>query len=122
MMPFARIDCASSSNRSCSKTRRGWKGLASIWSISRYKGVSSCLASSAAVAGVWSAVGRPRIRASMPLPSALRGSGLFMVEDLLGELDITFGALRTGVVGEDRLPEAGSFGQTNTARNDGFEN
>src|ERR1035437_10220986 len=60
--------------------------------------------------------------APIPLPSALRGcSDLLMVEDLFGEFDIAFRPLGSGVIGQDGFAEAGCFGQTNAAGDDGPE-
>ena len=64
---------------------------------------------------------RAGIRALMPLPSALRVSGLLMVEDLFCELDVALRAFRAWIIGENRLTETGRFGQANTAGDYGFE-
>src|ERR1035437_134650 len=60
--------------------------------------------------------------APIPLPSALRGcSDLLMVEDLFGEFDIAFRPLGSGVISKDGFTEAGRFGQTYAAGDDGPE-
>src|SRR5260370_19762218 len=61
--------------------------------------------------------------AASPLPSALRclSVAVLIGQYLLGELDIALSALRPGIVHENRLAEAGSLGEANAARNDGFE-
>src|SRR5258708_3106838 len=56
-----------------------------------------------------------------PLPSALRGSFLFIGEYFFRELDVGFGALRSRIVHQYRLTVAGGFGETNAAGDDGFE-
>src|SRR5690242_11231044 len=105
MIPLARMDWASSASFSWSKARRGWSGLGSMLALGMVCAASVC--------GAWVSAGtamgvvRAGMRALMPLPSALRVSGLFMVEDLFGEFDVAFGAPRTGVVSEDRLAETG---------------
>src|SRR6185369_15112947 len=100
------MDCASSSRRSFWKTRRGWRGLASMASI----GTVRSAASTATGAGGGACVRLPS-SVFMPLPSALRGfSVLFMVEDLFGESNVAFGAAGTGVIAQDRLTEAGGLG------------
>src|SRR5689334_10175391 len=73
------------------------------------------------VAGVCRAVARPRISASIPLPSALRESGLFMVKYLLGEFYVALCTFGARVVGENRLAETWGFGEADASRNDGFE-
>src|ERR1035437_8579138 len=68
---------------------------------------------------MWVRVGRS---APIPLPSARRGcSGLLMVENLFGESDIAFRPLGSGVIGQDGFAEAGRFGQTYAAGDDGPE-
>src|SRR5437773_11691388 len=59
-------------------------------------------------------------RALRPLPSALRVT-LVMVDDLLGQLQITFCSTRLNVVQNDGLSVAGGLGQTDVSRNDRLE-
>src|ERR1035437_1125549 len=72
-------------------------------------------------AGGWMG-GRVGRSAPIPLPSARRGwSGLLLVENLFGEFDIAFGPLGSAVICQDGFAEAGRFGQTNAAGDDGPE-
>src|SRR5688572_19081482 len=106
MMPLDLIDCASSASLSAWKTRRGCSGLGSIESIGTVRAADS----SAGCGAAGEAVLRGGRSEPRPLPSTLREvSVLLMVQDLLGKLDITFRALRAGVIGQNRLPEAGGF-------------
>src|SRR4051812_904425 len=109
MMPLARIDAASSCSRSGSKTRLGWTGLASISSMRIVWGLTAAAGAEAAAAG--SATGALRVgrRAVNPLPSALRGpsGGLFIGENLLGQLNVGLGSFRANVVTQDWLAVAG---------------
>src|SRR5947209_16917856 len=106
------MDCASSASRSLWNIRRGCSGLGSMPSIGTDR-ETSC--ATGAGARVGSSVPSPR-------PSALRElSGLFMVENLFGEFDIAFGAARSRIVSQNRLPEARRFRQPNAPRNHGFE-
>src|SRR5579871_621260 len=116
MMPLARMDCANSSSRSASNVRRGWRGFGSMESMAMVWAFSTG-------AGVGGAVGgRVGSSAPSPLPSALRGfSVLFMIEDLFRELDVAFGAFRSGVVAQNRFPKAGSLRQPNASRDDGLK-
>src|ERR1051326_8205746 len=117
MMPLDLIDCASSSSFSGANVRRGWIGFGSMRSRT-----TSCARSGAGAGTSATAVVREGSRAPSPLPSALRElSGLFMVQDFFGELDITFGPFGSGVVGENRFPEAGRLGEANAAGNHGLE-
>src|ERR1035438_4072303 len=123
MIPLARIDWASSSNRLSSKTRRGCSGFGSMASTGRWS-ADSCGSHGSgdgmgAGCGMWVRVGRS---APIPLPSARRGcSDLLMVEDLFGESDIAFRPLGSGVIGQDGFAETGRFGQANAAGDDGAE-
>src|ERR1035438_4821669 len=116
------MDCASSSRRLVWKTRRGCRGLGRIWSIGMVREDSR---GSAGVGGMGASGGvgeRVGKSAPIPLPRARRGcSGLCMVEDLFGELDIAFRPLGSGVVGEDGFAEAGGLGQSDAAGDNGLE-
>src|SRR5579863_9155067 len=119
-MPLARMDCASSASRSLWKARRGCSGLGSMEATGMFCAASAWAGASGRGAGAGVRVGRSAL---MPLPSALREvSGLFMFEDLFGELDIAFGAAGTGIVGQDRFAETGRLRQADASGNDGFEN
>src|ERR1017187_192309 len=123
IIPLARIDWASSSNRLSSKTRRGcsgfgWMASTGIWSADSC-GSHGSGGGMGAGCWMWVRVGNS---APIPLPSARRGcSDLLMVEDLFGEFDIAFRPLGSGVIGQDGFAEAGRFGQTDAARDDGPE-
>src|SRR6185437_5074073 len=117
IMPFERIDCASSESRSSWKTRRGWRGFASIASMLSVVGDSGAAASGGGVK-----VGFVGSSAPRPLPSALRElSGLFMVEDFFGELDVALRTLGARVVRKDGFAEARGFRESNTAGDDCLE-
>src|SRR5437763_15152450 len=120
MIPLARIDWAGSSSRFFSNVRRGWSGFGSMRSI----GTSVvCSGGVGAAGGGAAGVGRVGSSAPRPLPSALREvSGLFMVQNLFGELNVALGTAGSGVVGQDRLAEAGGLRQANAARNHRLEN
>src|ERR1039457_2626509 len=123
IIPLARIDWASSSNRLSWKTRRGCSGFGWMASTGMLNADSCGSHGSGDGMGagcwMWVRVGRS---APIPLPSALRGcSGLLMVEDLFGEFDIAFGPLGSGVIGEDGFAETGRLGQTYAAGDDGAE-
>src|SRR5579862_2528571 len=101
MMPWARIETASSSSLSGWNTVRGCRGLGLIASIGRVFGRGSRAGAGAIAEGTAGAlgggptwVGRTGKSAERPLPSALRGlsSALFIGEDLLGEFNIALGA------------------------------
>src|SRR6185436_17526616 len=103
MIPFARMELASSCMRSGSNTRRGWTGFGSISSIRIRVGVSGVGAGCAAAALVTGGLfGKSAVS---PLPSALRGpsGSLFIGENLLGQLDITFSARGTHIIAQDGL-------------------
>ena len=57
-------------------------------------------------------------RAESPLPSALRclSVPVFILKDLLGELDIAFRAARPGVIHQNGLSVAGRFRQADASR------
>src|ERR1039457_1799338 len=119
MMPLARIDWASSPRRSGWKTRRGCRGFGSMSVME-----TGCGFSSRSAAGGWWRGACVRVGSSvlMPLPSALRGlSGLFMVQNLLRQLDVAFRAPGTGIVAQDRFAEAGGFRQADAAGDHGPE-
>src|SRR6266566_87836 len=122
MIPFARMEFASSCIRSGSKTRRGWTGLGSISSMRTLVGVcgvgNDCVWLSATTSGLGGN------RAVNPLPKALRGAscGLFIGEHLLGQLDITFGSLGAKIIAQDGFAIAGSFGEANIPRDYGSKN
>src|SRR5580692_8983929 len=64
-------------------------------------------------------VGRSALR---PLPSTLRAlSGLFTVQNLLCQLNVTFRTRGAGVVGQNRLAKARRLSQAYAPRNDGVE-
>src|ERR1017187_1941038 len=115
MMPWVRIDCASSARRSGRKTRRGCRGFGSIESIGAEEAVSPGTGSGSGREGA-----RVGSRALSPLPSALRGvSTLFMVQDLFRELNVTLRATGAGIVAENGLAEAWRLRQSDAAGNDG---
>src|SRR5690348_13039858 len=117
MMPLMRIDWASSASRSDWNTRRGWSGLGSMTSMETARSATSVSVSCSG--GAW--VRLPR-SVCIPLPSALRGlSILFMVQNLFGELDVSFGSFGTGIVCQDRLSETRRLREANTARDNGSE-
>src|ERR1700719_3725808 len=101
MMPLARIEAASSSRRSGSKTVRGCIGLGSIESIGRCVG---------AAAGVLTRAGR---RAERPLSNTLRCSSvpLVILENLLREPDVALGRPGPGIVHKDRFSVTWRFSQ-----------
>src|SRR5438477_10893713 len=117
MMPFARIEFASSCIRSGSNTRLGCTGLGSISSIRIRLGVSGIGAGCGAAAAEAEAVGRFGRSAVRPLPNALRGpsGGLFISEYLLGQLDITFGSFGANIVADNRLTVAWRLGEPDIA-------
>src|SRR3954467_4836272 len=100
--------------------RRGWSGFGSIESMGTERAASvGCAGAIGAGGGAWV---RAERSALSPLPSTLRGfSVLFMVEDLLRELNVAFGAFRTRVVAKDRFAEARRFRQADAAGNHGRE-
>src|SRR6266702_3839049 len=122
MIPFERMEFASSCIRSGSKTRRGWTGLGSISSMRMLVGVlkvgDECGGFSATTSGLGAN------RAVSPLPKALRGAscGLFIGEYLLGQLDITFRSLGANIIAQDGFSIAGSLGEANVPRDDGSKN
>src|SRR5438067_7995380 len=69
------------------------------------------------------AAGRPGSSDESPLPSALRGLSitLFISDDFLCQLQVTFGAAGPGIVGQNGFSIAGSLGQADTSRNRGFQ-
>src|SRR5512142_661713 len=79
-----------------------------------------------AAAGSWCS-GRGAVRlgrsAVRPLPSALRGFSMVLLirKDLLGQFDIALGSFGAKVVYEDRLAEAGCFGEADASGDDGLE-
>src|ERR1019366_7215409 len=116
------MDCASSSRRLVWKTRRGCRGLGRIWSIGMVREDSRGSAGVGGTGASGGGGGRGGKSAPIPLPRARRGcSGLCMVEDLFGELDIAFRPLGSGVIGEDGLAETGGFGQPDASGDDGAE-
>src|ERR1039457_3466113 len=123
IIPLARIDWASSSNRLSSKSLRGcsgfgWMASTGIWSADS---CGSHGAGDGMGAGCWMWV-RVGSSAPIPLPSARRGcSDLLMVENLFGESNIAFRPLGSGVIGQDGFAETGRFGQANAAGDDGAE-
>src|SRR5438477_12356296 len=101
MMPFARIEAANSSRRSIWKLTLGWTGLGWTESIGRLVGSWKAGAAAAAVPDDTDAgSGRPGSSAERPLPSALRclSIALPILEDLLAEFDVAFGASRASIV------------------------
>src|SRR5579859_3349336 len=124
MMPLARMEAANSSKRSIWNTTLGWTGLGWTESIGKRDGASetSAGAAAAAVASPDDAGdtgrGRPGSSAERPLPSALRcfSIALLILEDLLGEFDVAFGASRAWIVHQDWFTKAGGFSETDTAR------
>src|ERR1017187_7316561 len=118
MMPFERIDCASSARRSAWKTRRGCIGFGSMEWMGTVCAAGSVTGSVEAGTGC----GRVGSSAPRPLPSALRGlSGLFMIQNLFRQLDVAFRAPRAGVICQDWLAEARRFSKAYAPRNHGLE-
>src|SRR5689334_9857190 len=115
------MDWASSSILPFSNVRRGWSGFGSIRSIA----TSVVCSGSGGIGGVAGVTGAGRVGSSAPrpLPSALRElSGLFMIQNLFGQLDITFGTLRARIVGQYWFAEARRLGEPHAAGNHGLEN
>src|SRR5258708_17858421 len=122
MIPFERMEFASSCIRSGSKTRRGWTGLGSISSMRMLVGVCAVGADCVGLPATTRGLGGNS--AVNPLPKALRGAscGLFIGEYLLGQLDITFGSFGANIIAQDGFPIAGSLGEANIPRDDGPKN
>src|SRR5689334_21002502 len=119
MIPFARMDAASSSSPSALKEVRGCIGLGWIKPRGNVPGpVAAGVEAGAVAAAVGPGWPRPGRRAERPLPSALRGlsSALLISHDLLSKFYIALGSPRTRVVHQYRLTVAGRFRQPDTAR------
>src|SRR5579872_7290974 len=119
MIPFARIEAASSSSPSELKDVRGCMGLGWIKPSGSIPGlVAIDVVAGAVAAAVGPGWPRPERRAERPLPSALRGlsSALFICHNLLREFDIALGSPRPRVVHQDRLAVAGRFSEADTPR------
>src|ERR1700730_11044673 len=127
MMPLARMDWASSASVGCSLDKLRGRGLASMDSMSTCKALAVSRSWSWPCCGGGEGAGvmtRVRVgsRAPKPLPRALRElSGLFMVQNFFGKLNVTLGAAGPRVIDEDRLAETGGFGQPDAARNDSLK-
>src|SRR5271155_4168948 len=115
------MELASSSRRVASKMERGCKGLGWIFAIGME---ATCGPVDSGSGTCWTAAvvlwGR---RAERPLPNALRclSGVVFTSQDLLCQLNIALRASRANIVGDDRLAVAGRLGQTDAARDHGFE-
>src|SRR6201999_149883 len=79
-------------------------------------GAGTCGCSGGGCVGEWCVSGS-RISALSPLPNAFLG----ICDNLLGKLDIAFGALTMYVVEHYRHAVAGRFSQADIARNDGLK-
>src|SRR5512140_1789990 len=127
--PCERIDAASSSSCSGANTLRGWSGFGSIASTATSRSSFPSILWSSAGTGVAAAVVVGVVRDSSsalsPRPSTLRGGrpvgSLVIFQDLLGQVDVAFGAARPHVVKQCRLAETGRFGEAHVARHDGFK-
>src|SRR5579872_2721995 len=120
MIPFARIEAASSSSPSELKDVRGCMGLGWIKPSGSIPGlVAIDVVAGAVAAAVGPGWPRPGRRAERPLPSALRGlsSALFIRHNLLRKLDIALRSPRAGVVHQDRFTVTRRFGQPDATRN-----
>src|SRR5271169_6055193 len=104
MIPFARMESASSWRRSGWNAVRGWRGFGSTRSRAMRVITSAAGAAGAAAWGAVSGFGAVRLtrRDVRPLPRALRGLScpLVILEDLLGQLDVTLRATRPDVIEE----------------------
>src|SRR5579884_4040173 len=127
MIPFSRMDAASSARARSSKVTRGCRGFGEILSTETRRGCPSSVGGGA-TGGTGSAAGsadgatggRCGRRAESPLPRALRLSA-FIRKNLLRQLNICLRPAGADIVGNHRLPKARRFGQPLAAWDDRFE-
>src|SRR5579884_355518 len=133
MMPFSRIDAASSASPRSSNVTRGCKGFGRIFSIATSRacpslgaGVAGAVSSragagAAAASGVAGFVWRWGSSAESPLPRARRLSA-FICENLLRQLDVCLSAFRAHVIRDHRFTEAWRLGKADAAGYDRLKN
>src|SRR4051794_29275597 len=119
MIPFERIDAASSSSRLSSMAVRGWNRFGRSRSMSTS---SERSAGAAGASGISALSPRPSAgRLSAMLWLRLRARGGIAREELPAERDIRFGAAGFRVVGHRRHAMTGRFAQSDVARDHGVE-
>src|SRR5579884_3183816 len=125
MMPFSRMEAASSARARSSNVTRGWRGFGRMLSTGTWRGrpdsstgVCSWAAACSGAGSDGEVGGRCGSSAESPLPRALRRSA-FMLQNLLRELNVGFGPTGPNVIGNHGFSEAGRLREPDASWNHG---